>query len=256
MQKATIIGLTMSIIAVFVGMAMKGASLTFLINPAAFLIIFLGTAATIVIGFPGSELKKIPKLFSIILKGQKLETEEEIIKMFTDFAGTARKNGLLSLESRMDEVDSPFMKKGLSMIIDGRDPEFVQYVLLEDIAAMEERHQGGALIFSQAGTYAPTLGVLGAVVGLVAALGNLSDIEVLGHSIAAAFIATLLGIYTGYVLWHPFANKLKRFSKQESTLKKMMFEGIVALQAGDSASTVEEKLKIFLPQSKRSPDNV
>lgn len=256
MQKATIIGLLMSIIAVFVGMALKGASLTFLINPAAFLIIFLGTAATIVIGFPGSELKKIPKLFGIILKGQNHETEEEIIKMFTDFAGTARKNGLLSLESRMDEVHSPFMKKGLSMIIDGRDPEFVQYVLLEDIAAMEERHQGGAQIFSQMGTYAPTLGVLGAVVGLVAALGNLSDIEVLGHSIAAAFIATLLGIYTGYVLWHPFANKLKRFSKHEATLKKMMFEGIVALQAGDSASTVEEKLKIFLPQSQRSPDNI
>lgn len=252
MEKSTTIGLILGFVSVFLGMALKGASLTFLINPAAFLIIFVGTAATIFIAFPMEEIKKLPALFRIIMFGQKLESETEIISQFTEFAGSARKNGLLSLESRMDEIENSFTRKGLSLVIDGRDPEYVQNILLEDIGNMEERHLAGAQIFTQAGTYAPTLGVLGAVIGLVAALGNLNDIDALGHSIAAAFIATLLGIFSGYVLWHPFANKLKRYSKQEVSLKRMIFEGIISLQAGDSASAVEEKLKVFLPQKSRT----
>ena len=104
-------------------------------------------------------------------------------------------------------------------------------------------------MFTQAGTYAPTLGVLGAVVGLIAALGNLNDIDKLGHSIAAAFVATILGIFTGYVLWHPFANKLKIISEHEVSQKRI--EGILSLQAGDSPTAIEAKLMVFIPQTER-----
>ena len=106
-------------------------------------------------------------------------------------------------------------------------------------------------MFTQAGTYAPTLGVLGAVVGLIAALGNLNDIDKLGHSIAAAFVATILGIFTGYVLWHPFANKLKIISEHEVSQKRMIIEGILSLQAGDSPTAIEAKLMVFIPQTER-----
>ncbi len=116
---------------------------------------------------------------------------------------------------------------------------------------MEQRHTENMSIFTQAGTYAPTLGVLGAVVGLIAALGNLNDIDKLGHSIAAAFIATLLGIFTGYVLWLPFANKLKVLSQLEVAQKRMIIEGILSLQAGDSPTAIEAKLMVFIPQSER-----
>ena len=116
---------------------------------------------------------------------------------------------------------------------------------------MQERHRAGALIFSQSGMYAPTLGVLGAVIGLIAALGNLSDIDQLGHSIAAAFIATLLGIFTGYVLWHPFANKLKQLSNQEVEFKRMVLEGALALQEGASSIAMEARLQSFIPLSER-----
>jgi chemotaxis protein MotA len=163
----------------------------------------------------------------------------------------ARREGILALESRLEEINDPFLKNGMSMVIDGMDVDFVRDVLDADIEAMEERHRSGALIFSQAGMYAPTLGVLGAVVGLIAALGNLNDIEVLGHSIAAAFVATLLGIFTGYVLWHPFSNKLKLVSKDEVELKRMMVEGILSLQAGDSPMAIESKLLVFIPQKVR-----
>ena len=99
--------------------------------------------------------------------------------------------------------------------------------------------------------YAPTLGVLGAVIGLIAALGNMADIDALGHAIAAAFVATMFGIFSGYVMWHPFANKLKLMSKEEVELKRMMVEGILSLQAGDSPVAIEAKLVVFLPAAKR-----
>jgi chemotaxis protein MotA len=139
----------------------------------------------------------------------------------------------------------------MRMIIDGNDQDFVQDVLLEELEAIEERHKVGALIFSQAGSYAPTLGVLGAVIGLIAALGNLADIEKLGHSIAAAFIATLLGIFTGYVLWHPISNKLKRLSKQEILLRTMMVEGLLSIQSGVSTIAIHQKLSVYLTPAER-----
>jgi len=174
-----------------------------------------------------------------------------MLKMFVELSQVARREGILALESRVEEITDDFLKKGLGMVIDGLDPDFVGDVLDAEIQGMEERHRIGALVFSQAGTYAPTLGVLGAVIGLIAALGNLDDIEKLGHSIAAAFVATLLGIFTGYVIWHPFSNKLKMMSKKEVDVKKMMVEGILSLQAGDSPTAIEAKLLVFISQNER-----
>ena len=137
------------------------------------------------------------------------------------------------------------------MIIDGMDPEFVGDILDAELAVMRERHAVGRSILTQAGTYAPTLGVLGAVIGLIAALGNLADIDKLGHAIAAAFVATILGIFTAYVLYLPLANKLKLLSEAEISEKRMIIEGILSLQAGDSPTQIEAKLMVFIPQSER-----
>lgn len=251
MEKSTIVGLVSGILAVGVGMVLKGANLSALWNPAAYMIIFVGTAASLFMGFPMSDMKKFPKLFKVIFTEPKLIEKTELIRLFVEWGGIARREGLLALESTAESVDDPFLKNGLKMIIDGSDNEFVRDVLLEDISAMEERHRTGALMFTQAGTYAPTLGVLGAVIGLVAALGNLKDIDKLGHSIAAAFIATLFGIFTGYVLWHPIANKLKRISKKEAEIKLMMVEGLLSFAAGSSPNMIKQKLLVFLPPNER-----
>lgn len=251
MGKSTVIGIFLGIIGVFVGMVLKGAPLTVLINPAAFLIIFVGTAASLFIGFPMADLKKFPKLIKIVFTEQQLIPKKEIITLFMEWATITRREGLLALESRVEEIDDPFLKGGMRMIIDGNDHDFVRDVLMEDIHATEDRHRAGALIFTQAGTYAPTLGVLGAVVGLIAALGNLDNLAVLGESIAAAFVATLLGIFTGYVLWHPIANKLKQLSKKEIEIKLMMVEGLLSIQSGVSTIAINQKLSIFLSPSER-----
>ncbi|KAF6569138.1 flagellar motor stator protein MotA [Paenibacillus sp. SEL3] len=253
MQISTIIGLVLGILSLVVGMILKGAPVVNLVNnPAAYMIIFVGTAASIFMAFPMAEIKRIPKLFKVIFTEQKLLDRKELIGTFTEWASITRREGLLALESKVEEIDDPFMRGGMRMIIDGNDQEFVRDVLMEDINATEDRHRSGALIFSQAGMYAPTLGVLGAVVGLIAALADLSDMEKLSHAIAAAFIATLLGIFTGYVLWHPMSNKLKRLSKKEVELKLMMVEGLLSIQSGISTIAISQKLTIFLTPTERA----
>lgn len=246
MDKTSIIGLILGLIAVGVGMVLKGVGLEALINPAAILIILLGTAAAVTIAFPGSTLKKIPALFKIIFTEPKQANTKEIIEMFSEWADQTRKEGILSLEQQINEVDDPFLSSGLQLAIDGQSPDFIKDIMLEKVEAMEQRHEEGAAIFTQAGTYAPTLGVLGAVIGLIAALGDMSDIDALGAAISAAFIATLLGIFTGYVLWHPFANKLREKSKREVLQKEIIVEGILSITTGDSRLIVQEKLGSLL----------
>ena len=252
MEQSTLIGVALGLVAVVGGMVVKGASLTALINPAAFMIIILGTIACLFNAFPMDKIKQMPTLFKQLVRLPEMMTKQELVPLFVELSQTARREGILALESRVDEISDQFLKSGLSMVIDGLDPDFVADVLDAEIRSMEERHRTGALMFTQAGTYAPTLGVLGAVIGLIAALGNLADIDKLGHAIAAAFVATLLGIFTGYVLWHPFANKLKIMSNKEAEIRKMMVEGILSLQAGDSPTAIEAKLMVFIPANERA----
>ncbi|MCQ6561695.1 flagellar motor stator protein MotA [Paenibacillus mendelii] len=251
MEKSTVIGVVLGVLAVLVGMTLKGAPISNLVNGAAIMIIFVGTAASLFIGFPLSELAKFPQLIKMIFFPQKLMPRQDLIQMFTQWATITRREGLLALETHVDEIEDRFLRNGMRMIIDGNDQDLVRDVLLEDIHATEERHRGGALIFTQAGTYAPTLGVLGAVVGLIAALSDMSDMGKLAHAIAGAFIATLLGIFTGYVLWHPIANKLKRLSKREIDLRLMMVEGLLSIQSGVSTIAINQKLSVFLTPTER-----
>lgn len=251
MEISTIIGLVLGLVSVLVGMVLKGASITALVNPAAYLIILGGTTATLFIGFPMAELKKFPKLIKMIFVKQNLMDKTDLIALFMEYASITRREGLLALESKVEEIDDAFLRNGMRMIIDGNEQEFVSDVLMEDINATEERHRSGALIFSQAGMYAPSLGVLGAVIGLIAALADMSDMTVLAHAIGAAFIATLLGIFTGYVICHPIANKLKRLSKREMEIRLMMVEGLLSIQSGVSTIAISQKLSVFLTPSER-----
>lgn len=246
MDKTSIIGIIIGFVAIGLGLLLKGLTFQALINPAAFLIIIFGTLASVLIAFPTRVIKNVPHLFKVIFTEKKEHDLMELINTFANWAEQTRREGLLSLEAKMDEIDDPFLKSGLQMAIDGQNPDFIRDVMMEKIAAMEKRHEEGARVFSQAGTYAPTLGVLGAVVGLIAALGNMENMDVLGAAISAAFVATLLGIFTGYVLWHPFANKLREKSRYEVMIKEIMVEGILSITNGESPTVIKDKLLSFL----------
>ena len=252
MEQSTLLGIIIGFVAVFYGMVLKGAPLGVLINPAAFMIIIAGTIGAVLNAIPMEHIKKFPLLMKRLFKKQDLMHKPELLKLFIELSQTARREGILALESRLHDIEDRFLKNGMGMVIDGMDVDFVRDVLDADVAAMEDRHRDGALIFSQGGMYAPTLGVLGAVIGLIAALGNLTDISALGHAIAAAFVATMLGIFLGYVICHPFATKLKLQSKEEIEIKRMIIEGVLSLQAGDSPMAIEAKLLVFIPNKERA----
>lgn len=251
MEKSTLIGLIGGVVSVAVGMALKGADPHALINPAAFLIIFAGTAAAIFNAFPMSDLKRVPKLFKLLFSGQKLISKQEVLELFVATSKASKQEGVMAIEKKANEVSDPFVRSAMTMVADGFNADFIYNVIDAEIKQMEERHRSGAQVFAQCGMYAPTLGVLGAVIGLIAALGNLSDIDQLGHSIAAAFVATLLGIFTGYVCWHPFANKLKQLNAQEVEIKRMVLEGALALQEGASSIAIESRLQAYIPLAER-----
>ncbi len=232
-------------------MVLKGAPLSALNNPAAFLIIIGGTVACLFNAFRMDELKTLPKILKMTIHKSATHEKSELLQLFVELSQIARREGILALENKVSDIDDPFFRTGLNMVIDGMDPDFVSDVLDAELAVMQERHSTGRSMLVQAGTYAPTLGVLGAVVGLIAALGNLDDINKLGHAVAAAFVATILGIFTAYVLWLPLANKLKLLSEEEVSEKRMIIEGILSLQAGDSPTAIEAKLMVFIPQSER-----
>ncbi|MBD7912621.1 MULTISPECIES: flagellar motor stator protein MotA [Clostridium] len=251
-----VIGVLGGAVTIVVGMIVKGANVAVLLNPAAAIIILIGTLMAVMNSFPRKEFLNIPKIFGVLFKEKQDESPVEIIKQLVEMSQNTRKNGLLSLESTVQGMDNKFMKKGLEMVVDGVEPEYIREVLETEIDSMEERHRAGATIFTTAGSAAPTLGVLGAVVGLIGALGDLSDTEKLAHMIAAAFVATLYGIFFGYVIFHPFGSRLKRKSAVEIANMNIMLEGILSIQSGANPKNIETKLTSMLePKDRKELEN-
>lgn len=246
-----VIGVIIGLAAVIVGMIVKGANVLVLLNPAAAIIILVGTFAAVMNSYPKKEFLNIPKIIKVLFSNRKVERPADIIGTIVELAQFVRKEGLLSLEQHTQSMDNKFLKNGLTLVIDGLDLEYIKEVLEIEIESMEERHRAGAAVLTSAGGAAPTLGVLGAVIGLIGALGNLNDTAKLGHMIAAAFVATLYGIFFGYVLFHPFATRLKRKSHEEVHSMRITMEGILSIQAGENPKNIELKLLTMLSPSEK-----
>lgn len=225
-----IVGIILGFVSVVVGMILKGANVMVLINPAAAMIIFIGTIAALVNSFPGSEIKRLPKIFGALMRNEEQDVAG-IIEKIVELANLARRDGVLALESSVEGLENPYMKKGLEMVVDGVDPEQIREIMENEIVGIEERHRTAAQMLKTAGAAAPTLGVLGAVIGLIGALGNLNDVDALGHMISAAFVATIYGIFLGYVLLVPFGSRLTSKSAIEVQTMMIIIEGVMAIQA-------------------------
>ena len=246
-----IIGIIGGFVVVVSGMLMKGANMALLLSGEAIMVIIGGTILAVMNSFPKSEFLKIPKIVGVLFSDKNKQDPSEIITQLVEMSQTTRKDGLLSLESIIQGLENKFMKNGLEMVVDGLEPDLIKEVLEIEISCMEDRHRAGATIFSTAGGSAPTLGVLGAVIGLIGALGNLDDVEKLGESICSAFVATVYGIFIGYVLFHPFSSRLKRKSAEEVNNMNIMLEGILAIQAGNNPKSIERKLVGMLEPKQR-----
>lgn len=242
------LGLLIGLMSLVLGFMLEGGHILSLLQPTAALIVFGGTIGAVMVSFPGDELKKFIKSISIAFHGKKRNNKDLII-FFKNIAIKTRKNGLLTLEEEIEKsVDlDPFITKGLRMVVDGVEPEVLKNALELQLENMVERHKASASMFEAAGGYAPTMGIIGTVLGLVHILGSLDgDPGQLAPKIATAFIATLYGVASANVLWLPIGNKLKELNKKEINEKLLIIEAITLIQHGTNPNIIEEQLKGFL----------
>lgn len=252
MEITTIIGLILAVIVIAGSFLIQHISLAMLFSAEALIVIILGTITSVLMAHPWNDVKRVPQLFKVLFTTESGPSKIEVLRTFKEYADTIRRSGVLALEEEVDEIPDKFLRRGLRLVVDGQSsPEFLCETMEEEVSSMEERHENYAKIFASAGSYAPTLGVLGAAMGLIHAMGQMSNPDKLSEAIAAAFVCTIFGIFTGYVLWNPFANKLRIKSRQEAHKRYMIIEGVVALQERNAPRMIEERLLSFLsPQEK------
>lgn len=245
-----IIGLVLGAICIVMALILKGASLAMLLNGEVIVIIFGGMIAAVLSSYTMADIKRLPKVMKVLMSNEEPDLNGAIKKM-VELSNIARREGLLALEAPVNELDDPFMKQGLELVVDGAEAEQIRDLMESEVDAMETRHHRMSGLFKTAGATSPTLGVMGAAIGLIGALGNLSDINKLGPMIASAFVATIFGIFMGYLVMIPFATRLEAKNEEEVLLKTLIIEGVMDIQAGHSAKVIEQKLYAQIPPEKR-----
>jgi chemotaxis protein MotA len=249
MDPATLIGFVISLVALLLFMILEGADpMSLLFLPAIILVIF-ATFGAALSSFTMNDMKKMPAWFKMGALPAKVPAASQQIATLVSLAEKARKEGLLALEAQVKDIDDPFLKRGLQMGIDGTDPEELRAVLEGEIAAKKAEDKVAAKFFNQMGGYAPTIGIVGCIVGLINVMGNLSDPASLGPMIAAAFVATLWGVMAANFWFLPMGAKILRVSELQAAQMELLVEGITEIQAGTSPRAVRQKLTALVPPS-------
>lgn len=250
MDITTIIGLLSGFAALIIAFLLEDGTMGALVSVTAGLIVLGGTFGATIVSFTLEELKKVPAVLRIAFQNQDYDFRS-LIDEIVQLADQARREGLLSLEKNLGEIEDPFLKLGVQLVIDGVEGTLLQGLLETEIFCTEERHKNGIAIFEAAGGYSPTMGIIGTVMGLVNVLGRMDDPGALGPAIAVAFIATLYGVGFANLLWLPIAAKLKTKHKKEMFYREICLEGILSLQAGENPAFIREKLLVFFDRQER-----
>ena len=246
MDPAPAIGIGAGFAVVIGANVMEGGNPMSLLEIAPILLVF-GT--TVLITMAGGTMKDAKKAVASAKRAftGNAASAEDLIPAVVDLAERARREGLLALEDAVKAVDDDFLRKGVTMAIDGTDPEELRDILESEVYAKRLADKQAAEFFADAGAYAPTIGIIGTVMGLVHVLEQLAEPEKLGHLIAGAFVATLWGVMLANLVWFPISNRLKRLSGLEAARMEMAIEGIAAIQAGSNPRLVAEKLRSLVP---------
>jgi chemotaxis protein MotA len=238
-------GIVLAFVALLAGAVLKGAGLHSLVSTAALLIVVLGTFAAILVQTPGHVMKRAFAILPWVFRSPVADASAVVQKM-VDWSQVARKQGLLGLEGQIDSERDAFIRKGLQLVVDGGEPDAIRSTLEVDLGGREAADLRAARVFEGMGVYAPTLGIIGAVLGLMAVMQNLADPTKLGAGIAAAFTATVYGIGLANLFLLPVANKLKTTVQAQSRLREMVIEGMVSIAQGDNPRSIETRLQGFL----------
>lgn len=256
MDLATLIGLILAVVGIVGGNILEGGSPAALVNIPGFMIVIVGTIGAVMISQPMSVMVGLPKFLMKALMGGKGHNSAQTVDLFVTMADKARREGLLALESDVDNIHDMFTRKGVQLMIDGTDPELLREIMEIEADAMKHRHEGNFAALEFMGGISPTIGVLGAVMGLMGVMAHLDEPEHIGPGIATAFVATFYGVFTANVLWLPLAKKLSNNSKNELHALDVVIEGLMSIQSGDNPRIVREKLEGFLqPKERQKKDD-
>jgi len=248
---STIVGLVVGFGGLLTGFVLDGGNPIGLVGVQALIIIVAGTLGACIISFSLKEVMGIPRLISKSMR-RVPGPSPQLAQQLLEFAEKARRDGILSLEDTVEDLEDEMLRKGLRLVVDGTESEILVEVLESDLAIQEQRLHDEAALFEAAGGFSPTMGIIGTVMGLVLVLGRLgADTKELGHAIATAFIATLYGISFANLIWIPIGNKLKSQVKAMRLEKELIIVGVRSIQQGESPALVKEKIEGFLEERER-----
>ncbi len=253
MDITSLLGLLIALVSLIGAFILEGGTIGMLLVVTAAIIVFGGTIAATVTSFTMDEIKRTPYFFKKVFVNKDPDYNG-VVDTLVSCADKARREGFLSLENQIEAIDNAFLARGLQMVTDGTPPELTRDMMEMEIEAFESREKTGVEIFMTAGGYAPTMGIIGTVMGMITVLSHLSNPDELGSAIAVAFLATLYGIASANILWIPFASKLKIRIKREILLMDIILEGVLAIQIGENPRLLREKLSILLPHETGKKD--
>jgi chemotaxis protein MotA len=246
MDILSIIGVLVSISALLLGNLLGGGELGSLVNGPALIIVFGGTLGATLLQFPPMIFIRSLEMFLWIFRPRKMNLEAQISQIVS-WSLQVRKNGLLGLENMIDGEKDPFVQKGLQLLVDGNEPDIIIDILELEMNAKENRDYQAARLYEAMGGYAPTIGILGAVMGLIHVMENLADPALLGKGIATAFVATIYGVASANLIFLPIANKLKAHIFADNQAREMIAIGIAAIARNENPRNIEHKLAGYLP---------
>ena len=246
----TILGLILGILAIVVATVMDGNSFGALIGPSSLVLVVVGSVGVSIAGYQMGDIQQLPKAIIVSFTGKEPDGSTTVDQLM-DAAEIARKEGVLALESKLEDFDDEFIRQGLQMVVDGVDADTIRENLEIDISALEERHQRSINMLKTMGGYAPTMGMIGTVVGLINMLGNLSDPAQLGLGMSVALLTTLYGVIFANLVFLPMAAKLVRLNDLELANRDLALDGILAIQSGISPRALVERLESYLLPTER-----
>lgn len=245
MDRISTIGTILGFVVIVLGTVLKGSTVEALWNPAAFVIVFFGTLAALLVQNQGTVMKHALKMMKMIYRPPQHEPRD-LISRIVGWSEISRRQGLLGLEPQIESESDPFVSKGLQLLVDGGEPDTIRSVLEVDMDTREAIDLAGAKVYENAGIYSPTLGIIGAVMGLMAVMQNLADPSKLGHGIAAAFVATIYGVALANLFMLPMAARLKSLVGKQSQMREILVEGLVSIAQGDNPRQIEARLQGYV----------
>jgi chemotaxis protein MotA len=240
----TIGGIAAAVGLILLGQALEGGHVGSVLQATAALIVFGGTLGAVMVNFPLKDIICGLKMMKLAFLNPKNDIED-LVKQIVDLAGVARRDGVLALEQRLPNIQDEFLRRAVGFIVDGVDSAVTRDALETEIHHHFETDCMGAKVYEAAGGYAPTVGILGAVLGLIHVMENLNDPSKLGGGIATAFVATIYGVGGANIIFLPFANKIKRKLTLQKDRRTLIAEGVLSIQAGLNPRVLEEKIRAY-----------